>query len=81
MNRPLNIKVAEAAVLMEKGQLFVREGMRLGELNLGTAMVMPGSKRWNFRISTPLLAEYLGVSVEDLTEMVMEMREKREAMA
>lgn len=64
MNRPKKITVQAAARLMGKSTLFVREGMRRGELPIGTAMQNHGSSKWNFFISPKLLADYLGVSVE-----------------
>lgn len=64
------ITTAQAGALMGKGALFVREGMRRGELDLGTAMQLPGSEKWNFFISPPKLAEYLGISIPELWEAV-----------
>lgn len=64
------ITTAQAASLMGTGPLFVREGMRRGELDLGTAMQMPGSTKWNFYISPTKLADYLGMSVCELWEAV-----------
>lgn len=76
MNRPVKITTAMAASIMGKSDLFVREGMRRGELPIGTAMQLPGSKRWNFFISPPMLAEYLGVELSDLLQMVQELKEE-----
>lgn len=74
MQRPLNISTAEAAKLMEKNPLFVREGMKRGEIEIGTAMQMPGSAKWNFYISPPALAHYLGVSLDALGSMIEDIR-------
>lgn len=64
MNRPKKITVQKAARLMGKSTLFVREGMRLGRLPIGEAYQLPGSSKWTFYISPPLLAKYIGVDLE-----------------
>ena len=64
MNRPKKITVQDAARLMGKSTLFVREGLRLGKLPIGEAMQLPGSTKWTFFISPPELAKYLGVDLE-----------------
>lgn len=53
------VSVAEAARRMGKIQLFVREGIKRGILPIGTAMQMPGSTKWSFRISLGKLEDYL----------------------
>lgn len=64
MNRPKKITVQVAAQLMGKSTLFVREGMRRGVLPIGEAFQLPGSSKWTFYISPPLLANYIGVPLE-----------------
>lgn len=64
MNMPKKITVQTAARLMGKSTLFVREGMRRGVLPIGEAFQLPGSSKWTFYISPPLLANYIGVSLE-----------------
>ncbi len=64
MNVPKKITIQTAARLMGKSTLFVREGMRRGVLPIGEAMQMPGSNKWSFYISPPLLAKYIGVDLE-----------------
>ena len=68
MNIPKKITVQTAARLMGKSTLFVREGMRRGLLPIGEAMQMPGSNKWSFYISPKLLADYIGVSVEEVLD-------------
>lgn len=63
MFEPKKITVQQAAKLMGKSTLFVREGMRRGLLPIGEAMQMPGSTKWSFYISPKLLADYIGVDV------------------
>lgn len=72
----VKISVPEAARVMQKSSLFVYEGMRRGVLPIGEAMQMPGSTKFNYFISPPLLAAYLGVSVEDLVEEVKRCRQE-----
>ena len=64
MDRPKKITVNEAARLMGKSSLFVREGMKRGLLPIGEAFQLPGSSRWTYYISPPLLAQYIGAPLE-----------------
>ena len=70
----VKISVPEAAKVMGKSVLFVYEGMKRGVLPIGEAMQMPGSTKWTYFISPPLLAQYLGVQLEDLIEEVRKLR-------
>lgn len=63
----MKITVKRAAALLGKSELFVRECIRNGSLPIGTATQLPGSTRWAFSISPKALADYLGVSVEEVT--------------
>ena len=60
------ITVKRAAQLMGKSELFVRECIRTGRLDIGTATKLPDSEKWNFSISPQGLADYLGCSVAEL---------------
>ena len=64
MLKPKKITVNDAARLMGKSTLFVREGMKRGALPIGEAFQLPGSTRWTYYISPPLLAQYIGVPLE-----------------
>ena len=75
--RNSKISVQEAASIIGKANLFVREGMKRGVLEIGVAMQMPGRERWTFSISPSMLAQYLGISVEELYKRVEEIREKK----
>lgn len=68
MNRPNKITVQVAAKLMGKSTLFVREGMRRGVLPIGEAYQLPGSTKWTFYISPPLLANYIGADLKTVLE-------------
>lgn len=73
MNKhPLKISISQAAKLIGKSELFVREGMRRELLPIGTAMQMPGSTKWTFVISPSMLAAYLGVDVALIWQMLKE---------
>ena len=72
MNKLRKITTAEAAALMQKDALFVREAMKRGILDIGVAMQLEGRKRWTFFISPPALAAYLGITVEELWERLGE---------
>lgn len=65
MTKPKRITTAQAAKLMGKTPLFVREGMRRELLPIGRAMQL-SEHRWTFYVSPPLLAAYIGVDLEDL---------------
>lgn len=58
------ITTAQAAKLMGKSAVFVREGMKRGALPIGSAVQMPGSSKWSFFVSPTMLADYLGVDVQ-----------------
>lgn len=77
MNRPNKITVQVAAKLMGKSTLFVREGMRLGLLPIGEAVQLPGSTKWTFYISPPLLANYIGADLNTVLEAAASQAEKR----
>ena len=64
MQRPKKIRVDDAARLMGKSTLFVREGLKRGVLPIGEAFQLPGSTRWCYYISPPALAQYIGVPLE-----------------
>ena len=71
MNRPKRITTAQAAKLMGKSPLFVREGMKRGVLPIGEVMMMPGSEtRSSYYVSPPLLAAYIGVDLETLWDQL-----------
>lgn len=69
MNGPRKITVREAAKIMGKSTLFVREGMRRGILPIGTVIQLPGSQKCTFYISPPLLAAYIGAELPPKEEV------------
>lgn len=66
MKNPRKITVTEAAKVMGKAPLFVSEMMKQGRLPIGEAEKIKGNVRYDFYISPKLLADYVGLSVEQL---------------
>ncbi len=52
------ISVKDAAAILGKSQQYVRVGLQLQRLPIGTAVKM--SSRWTYHISPKLLQEYAG---------------------
>lgn len=59
------ITVQQAAKLLGKSTLFVREAIKQDKLPIGTAIKTSG--KWTFSISPQALADYMGVSVREIT--------------
>lgn len=74
MKNPRRITVAEAARVMGKDTLFVAELMKQGRLPIGEAEQMEGRVRWNYYISPKLLADYIGLSMDELWREVANVR-------
>lgn len=72
MSKLRRITTAEAAAVMGCDPLFVREMMRRDKLPIGVADKKEDSKRTTFFISPKLLADYLGISVDELWERLSE---------
>ena len=66
----MKILVKTAAQLLGKSELFVRCGIKSGKLPIGTAMLVTGEKRYSYYVSPGLLAVQLGVSMEELKELI-----------
>ena len=74
MKNPRRITVAEAARVMGKDTLFVAELMRQGRMPIGEAELMKGRVRWNYYISPKQLADYIGLSMDELWREVANVR-------
>lgn len=61
-NKPLNVKVSDAAKMLGKSEQFVRIGLQRGLLPIGTAVKM--SSKWTYHISPKLLKEYVGEDID-----------------
>lgn len=61
-NKPLNVKVSDAAKMLGKSEQFVRIGLQRGLLPIGTAVKM--SSKWTYHISPKLLKEYVGGEID-----------------
>ncbi|MDY3795084.1 MAG: hypothetical protein SOZ81_00005 [Agathobacter sp.] len=55
-----NIPVTEAAKIMKKDQMFIRQGMIKGILPIGTVFKKEGSNQYDYYISPKLFWEYTG---------------------
>lgn len=65
---------SDVAKLIGKSELTVREGMKREFFDFGIAMQLPGSERWNFTISPAKVAEFIGITVDELYEKVSAVR-------
>lgn len=63
--KPLNIKVSDAAKILGKSEQFVRIGLQRNLLPIGTAVQM--SNKWTYHISPKLLEEYTGAEITQLS--------------
>ena len=72
MNKLRKITTAEAAALMQKDAMFVRVAMQRDLLNIGVAMQLEGRQRWSYFISPQLLADYMGITVDELWKRLEE---------
>lgn len=74
MKNPRRITMTEAARVMGKDPLFVGEMMKRGRLPIGEAELMDGRIRWNYFISPKLLADYLGLTIDELWKEIENVR-------
>lgn len=59
------ISCDQAAKIMQVNGMYVRMGLRCGRLPIGSAIQETG-KRWTYHISPGKLAEYLGITLQEL---------------
>lgn len=62
------ISTALAAKIIDKCEDYVRFGLQQQRLPFGTA-VQTGANRWSYHISPKLLADYSGLSIEEIEKM------------
>lgn len=74
--RDNNIKPAEAADILGVSPQFVRVAMQLGQLPIGVAIKLPGSKEFTYQISDNLLQERTSKNVQEEIRRIRE-RNKR----
>ncbi len=74
MKNPRRITMTEAARVMGKDVLFVGEMMKQGRLPIGEAELLEGRVRWNYLISPKLLADYMGMTMEELWKEIENVR-------
>lgn len=63
------IKIKQAARLMGASEQYVRDGLKTQQLPIGSAVQM-SKKKYTYNISPGKLAEYLGISTEELKELI-----------
>ena len=63
-----NVPVKIAAKMMDKTEMFVRIGLRCQSLPFGVAVQGRQGGRWSYHISPGKFAEYMGVSVEAVSQ-------------
>ncbi|MBQ2743434.1 MAG: hypothetical protein IJF32_11605 [Oscillospiraceae bacterium] len=69
------ITVRDVAKLTGKSELTIREGIKQEYFEFGCAMKLPGSVKWNFTIIPAKVAEFIGITVEELFERIREVRD------
>lgn len=73
--KSFKILPADVAKLIGKSELTIREGIKQEYFDFGIAMLLPGSeKRYNYTIFPAKVAEFLGISVEELYKRIDEIR-------
>ena len=76
------ISIPEAAKILNKSELFVRIAMQREAIDIGSALIMPGSTKYSYFVSPSRLAKEKGITVEEVFERVREIRcEKTEDTA
>lgn len=65
----MKLKVKDAAKILGKAELFVRCGIVSGKLPIGTAIQVSG-KRYSYHVSPGKLAEYMGITIEQLQQEI-----------
>lgn len=74
---PRKVPTAVAARILGKGESFVRFGLQQGRLPFGAA-VKTAKDRWGYHISPRLLADYTGMPLGKIVELVEEYGEDEE---
>ena len=65
MNKIRRVSTAIAARILDKSEDFIRWGLQQGRVPIGSA-VQTGPKRWSYHISPKLLADYSGLSIDEI---------------
>lgn len=65
----MKIRIKEVAKLMGASEQYVRDGLKTQQLPIGSAVQM-SKKKYTYHISSGKLADYLGVTVKELEEML-----------
>ena len=72
----LKITISQAARLIGRGEIYIREAMKRELLPIGFAMETGGeTRKWSFFISPKEFADYMGITTEQLWERIRAMEE------
>ena len=74
---PRKVPTLIAAKLLGKAEDFIRFGLQQGRLPFGMA-VKTGKDRWSYHISPKLLADYTGVPLGVIVNMIEEYGDNEE---
>lgn len=65
MHKIRRVSTAIAARILDKSEDFIRWGLQQGRVPIGSA-VQTGPKRWSYHVSPKLLADYSGLSIDEI---------------
>lgn len=68
MNVPAKISVQQAARMMGKSDLYVREAIKRELFDWGYTIKMPGSSRYSYYIAPAGFLAFLGVKPDEIPE-------------
>ena len=68
---------SDVGALLGKSDLTIREGMKRGYFDIGIAMQLPGSAKYNYTIFPAKVAELMGISVDELYKKLDEIRKEK----
>ena len=74
---PKKVPTAVAARLLGKSENFIRFGLQQGRLPFGSA-VQTAKERWSYHISPILLANYTGVPLGQIMNLIEEYGEDKD---
>lgn len=74
----VKVSVAKAAMLMNKGQQFVRIALQRGLVPFGFAVKLDEKgTRFDYYINPRLFCDYLGISEQELVSATAQVKEKK----
>lgn len=67
------IKIKQAARLMGASEQYVRDGLKTQQLPIGSAVQM-SKKKYTYNISPGKLAEYLGMTIDEMLRIIADQK-------